>query len=271
METSGEGTTTYCISCGHAGLQGDHYCTECGAPLLPPVQRRPLFADEVPNPPLAPEPASPTPAPGLLRRRGGWLVAALALLVAAGAVGFSLGHGDDGTPLAVRRPTTSTATSPSPAPASPSPSLSPSPSPSHHPPTRSASTPPPVLPQDRLQRLARRDDQRVRRLVGSWVPQLAAVTPGAGGDRSWSDALAHVRQLRTDFPSLLVLDTGQWPHSYEYGGMYAVVIPKPGRTPRPALSWCRAHVGNPADCAAKLIATTGSWADNFDSGLPGPG
>ena len=131
---------------------------------------------------------------------------------------------------------------------------------------------PPLQPQDRLQRISRQDGPQVRRLVGHWVPQLAALAPGAGGDRSWSDVLSHYRRLKAAYPSALLLDTGRWPHSYELGGFYAVLIPRGAASSRPALSWCRAHVADtPRDCAAKLIDTRGSWADNFDTGRPGPG
>jgi len=258
-----------CAACGHPVWPGDAYCTGCGTPLSPDTVRRPLFADEVegapatrvaPTPEPAPEPApEPVAGPPRRRRRGPWVVAVLVLLAAATGIGYAVGHrGEDAaSPSGRHSPTaggtgTGTTDTPSSAPSS-------------------SSAPPPVQPQDALQQVSRRDDARVRRLVGSWVPQLAALTPGAGGDASWSDALTHYRRLVAEYPSALLLDTGRWPHSYERGGMYAVVVPHPGRTSKPALAWCRAHVPTtPQDCAAKQIATSGSWTDNFDTGRPGP-
>jgi len=244
-----------CAACGHEVWTGDVFCTGCGAALDPAVVHRPLFADEIRSP--DPTPASPAAAPVVTdaavcavprRRRGGLALAVVVvlLLVAAG-IGYVVGHrGEDARPTAGRQSDVSR-------------------------PAGEASTRA-TQPQDELRQVSRRDEARARRLVGSWVPQLAALAAGAGPDASWTQALAHYRRLVATYPSALLLDTGRWPHSYERGGLYAVIVPQPGRTSRPALAWCTAHVRNmPQDCAAKLISTTGSWADNFDTGAPGPG
>lgn len=283
------GTQLRCQHCGHRVPAGDNFCTECGTPAFPEVQRRPLFADEVnapaertprsPAPPVDPPPPIPRPTPAtssaapptthvvpggqvVRRRRGGiWLLVLLLLLVAAG-VGYLVGHGsgdEQASPSTAQSTGTGT-------PAASQPTTDPTG------PAATAASPAETQPQDQLQKIAGQDDDKVRRLVGSWVPQLAALTPGAGGDQSWSQALLHYRKLKDTYPSALLLDTGKWPHSYEHGGMYAVVVPQPGPTSKRALRWCNAHVpGSPHDCAAKLLDTRGSWADNFDAGKPGPG
>jgi len=270
MDDGSVTTQLRCNRCGQPVPPGDNFCTGCGAPVFPETERRPLFADEVEGPstrrvaaaPPPTPPAAPTTGPGpARRRRGGWLLALL-LLVVAGGAGYLLGHrGEDAGTASPGGSTTAGATSGATSPAAPSGTDSPS-----------ASGTPEAQPQDQLQQIARQDDARVRRLVGSWVPQLAALTPGAGGDASWSQALLHYRHLKDSYPTALILDTGDWPHSYERGGMYAIVVPRPAKSSAPALRWCRAHVpGSPQDCAAKLIDTSGSWADNFDMGKPGPG
>lgn len=270
-ETHGD---VFCTVCGHKPRSPDHaFCTECGNPLGTTAPRRPLFTDEVEGtPPTRPvtapvgEPAAPAyePEPAPRRRRGrAALLGVLVLILAGVGIGYALGHrGED---------TAGSGGTDVPAAGSDQASGGASGQPSDQASGRPSATSPPVQPQDRLQQISRADDAQVRRLVGRWVPQLAAVTPGAGGDRSWTEALAHYQRLKTTYPGALLLDTGRWPHSYEKGGMYAVVIPRPGRTSAPALAWCRAHVHDTVrNCAAKLIDTSGSWADNFDSGRPGP-
>ncbi|MEX0428258.1 hypothetical protein AB3X52_11570 [Nocardioides sp. DS6] len=250
-----------CAACGHEAWPGDAFCTGCGVALDPAVVHRPLFADELHSPDPAPDSPAAAPvatgaavsaAPG--RRRGGLALAVVVvlLLVAAG-IGYVVGHrGEDARPTASRPGDVSRTGDVS--------------RPAGEASTRA------TQPQDELQQVSRRDEARARRLVGSWVPQLAALAAGAGPDASWAQALAHYQRLIASYPSALLLDTGRWPHSYERGGLYAVIVPQPGRTSRPALAWCAAHVRNtPQDCAAKLISTTGSWADNFDTGAPGPG
>lgn len=274
MEDGSVGTQLRCSRCGHAAPPGDNFCTECGAPVFPEAPRRPLFADEIeyathqPDPqPPTPTPA-PTPAPVRRRRhRGAWLLALL-LVVAAAGVGYLLGHHGDS-------PTQAHATGLTPlTPSAPSVGSSQTPTGSGTPSGQAASPPagqPSMPPQEQLQQVARQDDTAVRELVGTWNPQLAALAAGVGGDASWSQALLHYRKLKDTYPTALLLDTGKWPHSYELGGMYAVVVPLPGPTSSRALRWCQAHVGSPQDCAAKLIDTTGTWDNNFDSGKPGPG
>lgn len=272
MEDGSVTTQLRCSRCGQPVPPGDNFCTECGAPVFPEAPRRPLFADEVeagvtrePVPDAAPAPAPVAPEPVATPRRkrhgGAWLLA-LILLIVAGGVGYLLGHHGDSPARAHGGDTTRTPVASEPASSTPSGQASTPPS---------APSSPTAQPQDQLQAVAKQDDAKVRELVGTWIPQLAALTPGAGGDASWSQALLHYRKLKDAYPTALLLDTGNWPHSYERGGMYAVVMPIPGPTSNRALTWCQAHVGSPQDCAAKLIDTTGSWADNIDMGKPGPG
>lgn len=277
--------TQHCTTCGHAIRQGDAFCTECGTSVSG-EPRKPLFADEVPasqayvsdhraaeapaTPPAAPRAASPAPSTAVAeadpepeqkpahRRRGGLLLLLLLVLLLVGggiALGSHLGLGSAGSPLAAGsdHPGRGGVGAGSPSSAG---------APSD--PGESGGTGAPMQPQDQLHLIAQRDDHQVRGMTGRWVPQLAALTPGAGGDDSWSQALTHFNQLRRAYPDALLLDTAQWPHSYETGGMYAVVLPVPHKNYPAVLSWCRSHGHQPPDdCAAKQLATSGSWADRF--------
>jgi len=250
--------TTHCTTCGHAIRQGDSFCTDCGTSVSG-EPRKPLFADEVPaeaayvsdhRPP--PETRPPAAVGHRRRRRGGavaLLIAALVLLAAGIALGINLSDGG-GTAGASGTSEEGSTGAPSPTPSEP---------------LATGAAGPPMQPQDQLQLITKRDGPRVRRLTDSWVPQLAALAPGAGDDRSWSEALAHFNDLKRAYPDALLLDTADWPHSYEKGGMYAVVLPVPRAESPPVLAWCRANKHSPGqDCAAKNLATSGSWADNFD-------
>lgn len=277
--------TGSCMACGHRMQPEAHYCTSCGAPVLPPPKRRPLFVDEiddapatsvatyaeqsgyaahsqpVPLPPEDPPPffsnaePLPQPEPRKPRRprparetrrngRGGVVLLALAVVAVAGVVGFALGR--DGDPSAPTGAGTHAPTGSSS---------------SGKKPSSSPSTP----PQEQLLRISRTDTHAASRLVGSWVPQLAAVSAGVGGDQGWTDALAHYQQLKSSYPDVLLLDTGEWPSTYVRPGMYAVVVPAPSRSSRPALQWCAEHGLSKDHCAAKQIETEGDPDNNFDA------
>ncbi|MBO0842188.1 MAG: zinc ribbon domain-containing protein, partial [Nocardioides sp.] len=122
--------TGSCAACGHQMQPEAHFCTSCGAPVLPPPRRRPLFVDEVEgtpqpaaaltytgpahsgqttyaDPPEEPsffsnaEPVLPkAERPGRRRGPGGAILLALLIIAAAGVVGFTLGRGDDRTSTA---------------------------------------------------------------------------------------------------------------------------------------------------------------------------
>lgn len=266
--------TEGCTACGHRLEPAALYCTSCGAPALPPPHRRPLFVDELdaqqrqgaltyaeqpgyaayaepaPTPPPAEDPPpffanAETVLPRQRRHgRGGAVLLALAVVAMAGVVGFTLGRdGDSDTPKSGAGP--SAGSSPS---ASSDPGATPS-----------------APPKEQLLRISRDDTRAASRLIGNWVPQLAAVSAGVGGDAGWSDALSHYEQLKATYPDVLLLDTGEWPSSYVKPGMYAVVVPQPAKDSLPVLQWCVEHHLDRDQCGAKRLDTEGDPDDNYDA------
>lgn len=242
-----------CLSCGDAQLPGAIYCIGCGTPLLaPPEQHRPLFVDELGDEAVGPstrgyffDDARPHPA----RRRGRTapiLVMIVVLMLVAGVLGFIFGK--DGT-------------GPVQSEAEPGPSTGPTASA----PSSVPSVDPNAPPEDQLLRISRLDTEAATKLIGTWIPQLAAVGAGDGGDADWHQALSRYQKIKTDHPEALLLDTGEWPSSYVKPGMYAVVVPYPGDTSRPALEWCVEQGLSKTDCAAKHLEVSGDPTDNFDS------
>ncbi|MGH3351082.1 MAG: zinc ribbon domain-containing protein [Nocardioides sp.] len=244
-----------CPSCGDAVLPGAVYCIGCGALLLtPPQQERPLFVDEVsdesaaprsvrgalfgPPPPQA-QPHSAEPGKG---RTVPILVMIAVLVLIAGVLGFIFGKDGIG-----------------PAQSEAGPPESPTPTTSEPPVDRDAP------PETQLLRISRSDTEAATKLIGTWIPQLAAVGAGDGGDADWNKALARYQKLKDSHPDVLLLDTGEWPSSYVKAGMYAVVVPYPGETSAPALEWCVEQGLSRTDCAAKRLEVSGDPADNYDA------
>ncbi|MEU6138271.1 hypothetical protein [Nocardioides sp. NPDC047086] len=246
---------THCLSCGDALLPGAIYCIGCGTPLLaPPERHRPLFVDELGDEAAAPrtprgyffdDAASPPPP----RRRGRTapiLVMIVVLVLVAGVLGFIFGK--DGTgPLQSK--------------AEPEPSAGPS----AKTPSTEPSVDPHAPPENQLLRISRLDTEAATELIGTWIPQLAAVGAGDGGDADWHQALSRYQKIKTDHPDALLLDTGEWPSSYVKSGMYAVVVPYPSDTSTPALEWCVEQGLSKTDCAAKHLEVSGDPTDNFDA------
>lgn len=245
---------SHCLSCGDAVLPGAVYCIGCGTPLLaPPEQHRPLFVDELgdeattgrsPRGYFFDDAASPPPA----RRKGRTapiLVMIVVLVLVAGVLGFIFGK--DGT-------------GPMQSEAEPEPSTSPTSEPSSVP-----SVDPNAPPEHQLLRISRLDTEAAAKLIGTWIPQLAAVGAGDGGDADWHQALTRYQKIKTAHPEALLLDTGEWPSSYVKPGMYAVVVPHPSDTSTPALEWCVEEGLSKTDCAAKHLEVSGDPTDNFDA------
>jgi hypothetical protein len=247
----GEEKESHCQSCGDALLPGAIYCIGCGTPLLaPPEPHRPLFVDE-----LGDETATgrstrgyffgDAPPPPSARRKGRTapiLVMIVLLMLVAGVLGFIFGK--DGT-------------GPVQSEAEPEPSTSPT--------TSVPSVDPDAPPEDQLLRISRLDTEAASKLIDTWIPQLAAVGAGDGGDADWHQALSRYQEIKTDHPDVLLLDTGEWPSSYVKPGMYAVVVPYPSDTSTPALEWCVEQGLPKTDCAAKHLEVSGDPTDNFDA------
>lgn len=246
-----------CPSCGDPQLPGAIYCIACGASLLaPPEQHRPLFADEIGDDTAVPRSTrtfffgdDPPPAPA----RGGGrtapiLVMIAVLVIVAGVLGFVFGKDGPSTPRSEADPSAGpTGTGPSSEPSS------------------EPSVDPEAPPEHQLLRISRLDTEAASKLIGTWIPQLAAVGAGAGGDADWHRALSRYQQIKTDHPDVLLLDTGEWPSSYVKPGMYAIVVPYPSDTSGPALEWCVEQGLSKTDCAAKHLEVSGDPTDNFDA------
>lgn len=243
---------SWCPSCGDSVLPGAIYCIACGAPLLaPPEQHRPLFVDEVDDEAATPgnvrgwyfDDAPPPPA----RRKGRTapiLVMIAVLVLVAGVLGFVFGK-DGIDPV--------------------QPEADPSTSPTTTEPSSEPSVDPDAPPENQLLRISRLDTEAASKLIGTWIPQLAAVGAGDGGDADWDKALTRYQQIKTHHPDVLLLDTGEWPSSYVKPGMYAVVVPYPSDTSAPALEWCVEQGLAKTDCAAKHLEVSGDPTDNYDA------
>lgn len=243
-----------CSSCGDALLPGAVYCIGCGASLLaPPEQHRPLFVDEIG------EDAAPRStrthffdeAVPPARRRGRTvpiLVMIAVLVLVAGVLGFIFGKDGVG-PLQSEAEPTSEPTS----------------DPTASEPSNDPSVDPDAPPEDQLLRISRLDTEAASKLIGTWIPQLAAVGAGDGGDADWHRALTRYQEIKTDHPDVLLLDTGEWPSSYVKPGMYAVVVPYPSDTSAPALEWCVEQGLSTTRCAAKHLEVSGDPTDNYDA------
>ena len=241
-----------CPSCGNALLPGAIYCIGCGTSLLaPPEQHRPLFVDEVGDEAATPrstrgfffDDASPAPA----RRTGRTvpiLVTIAVLVLVAGVLGFIFGKDGVG-------PAQSEA--------------DPSSGPTASKPSSEPTVDPGAPPENQLLRISRLDTEAASKLIGTWIPQLAAVGAGDGGDADWDKALTRYQELKTDHPDVLLLDTGEWPSSYVKSGMYAVVVPYPSDTSAPALEWCVEQGLSKTNCAAKHLEVSGDPTDNYDA------
>lgn len=238
-----------CQSCGDALLPGAIYCIGCGTPLLaPPEQHRPLFVDELGDDAAGRgtrgyffDDAPPPPA----RRKGRTapiLVMIVVLVLVAGVLGFIFGKDGNGPVQSEAEP------EPSPSPTTSVPSVDPN-----------------APPEDQLLRISRLDTEAATKLIGTWIPQLAAVGAGDGGDSDWDQALSRYQSIKTHHPDALLLDTGEWPSSYVKPGMYAVVVPHPSDTSTPALEWCVEQGLSKTDCAAKRLEVSGDPTDNFDA------
>lgn len=242
-----------CPSCGDPLLPGAIYCIACGTPLLgPPEQHRPLFVDEIDDETAVPRSTrtfffgeDPPPAPARGRSRTAPILVMIAVLViVAGVLGFIFGK--DG-PAATRS------------------EAEPSTSPSDTDPSSEPSVDPDAPPEQQLLRISRLDTEAASKLIDTWVPQLAAVGAGDGGDANWRRALSRYQEIKTDHPDVLLLDTGEWPSSYVKPGMYAIVVPYPSDTSAPALEWCVEQGLSKTDCAAKHLEVSGDPTDNYDA------
>lgn len=246
---------THCLSCGDALLPGAIYCIGCGAPILaPPEQQRPLFVDELGDEATTgrstrgyffDDALSPPPE----RRKGrtvSILVTIAVLVLVAGVLGFIYGKDGIGPLQSQAEP-------------------EPSPSPTASEPSSAPSVDPQAPPENQLLRISRLDTEAATKLIGTWIPQLAAVGAGDGGDADWDQALTRYQKLKADHPEVLLLDTGEWPSSYVKPGMYAVVVPRPSETSTPALEWCVEQDLPKSDCAAKHLEVSGDPTDNFDA------
>lgn len=249
----GDDLESHCPSCGDPRLPGAIYCIGCGAPLLaPPEPHRPLFVDEIGDVTATPrstrgfffDDAPPPPPAGRKGRTAAILTVIAVLVLVAGALGFIFGK--DGTGPA--RPEANPSTGPA----------------KSEPPSESALDPN-APPENQLLRISRLDTEAASKLIGAWIPQLAAVGAGEGGDVDWHKALARYQELKSDHPDVLLLDTGEWPSSYVKSGMYAVVVPYPSDTSTPALEWCVEQGLSRTDCAAKHLEVSGDPTDNYDA------
>ncbi len=240
-----------CLSCGDVLLPGAVYCIGCGASrLAPPAQHRPLFVDEIGDD-AAPrssrgyffDDVPPPPA----RRRGRTvpiLVMIGVLVLVAGVLGFVFGKDGAGPAQSEAEPSSDPTTSE---------------------PSNGPSVDPDAPPEDQQLRISRLDTEAASKLIGTWIPQLAAVGAGDGGDVDWHRALSRYQELKTDHPDVLLLDTGEWPSSYVKPGMYAVVVPYPSDTSAPALEWCVEQGLSSTNCAAKHLEVSGDPTDNYDA------
>ncbi|TQL69595.1 hypothetical protein FB381_3505 [Nocardioides albertanoniae] len=244
-----------CASCGDELLTGAIYCISCGASILPfPEQQRPLFVDEVGDEPTGSRsprgvfydapPAHDPGAPG--GRTLPILVAIAVLVLVAGVLGFIFGKDGIGPKQSEADPSTD-------------------PAPTTSEPTDEPSIDADAPPQSQLLRISRLDTEAASKLIGTWIPQLAAVGAGDGGDADWDGALARYQKLKSTHPEVLLLDTGEWPSSYAKAGMYAVVVPRASDTSGPALEWCVEQGLSRTDCAAKRLEVSGDPTDNYDA------
>lgn len=243
-----------CPSCGDAVLPGAVYCIGCGALLLtPPQQERPLFVDEVGDESAMPRsvrgtffgPPPPQPPPHSAPPKGRTvpiLVTIAVLVLIAGVLGFIFGKDGIGPAQSEAGP-----------PESPTPTAS------------EPSVDQDAPPETQLLRISRLDTEAATKLIDTWIPQLAAVGAGDGGDADWNKALTRYQKLKDRHPDVLLLDTGEWPSSYVKAGMYAVVVPYPSDTSGPALEWCVEQGLSQTDCAAKRLEVSGDPADNYDA------
>lgn len=244
-----------CPSCGDERLPGAIYCISCGTSLLSfPEQQRPLFVDEVGDAPTATRsargvfydtPLPHEPAPRQARTLPILVVIAV-LVVIAGVLGFIFGKDGIGHAQSEADPPTDTTTATSE-------------------PAEEPSVDPDAPPENQLLRISRLDTEAATELIGTWIPQLAAVGAGDGGDADWHGALARYQKIKSSHPEALLLDTGEWPSSYTKSGMYAVVVPRSSDTSGPALEWCVEQGLSRTNCAAKHLEVSGDPTDNFDA------
>ena len=245
-----------CPSCGDELLPGAIYCISCGASLLPfPEQERPLFVDEVGDEPAVARsargvfyeaPLAHDPSPERRPRTAPILVAIAVLVLIAGVLGFIFGKDGIGPVQSEAGPTSE-------------------PTPTGSEPSQSPSVDPDAPPENQLLRISRLDTKAASKLIGTWIPQLAAVGAGDGGDADWDGALARYQKLKDNHPDVLLLDTGEWPSSYTKAGMYAVVVPYTSDSSGPALEWCVEQGLSRTDCAAKHLEVSGDPTDNYDA------
>lgn len=249
----GDELDSHCPSCGDSRLPGAIYCIGCGAPLLaPPEPHRPLFVDEIGDETATLrstrgfffDDAPPLPPAGRKGRTAAILTVIAVLVLVAGALGFIFGKDGIGPARPEANPSAGPATSEPPS----EPALDPN-----------------APPENQLLRISRLDTEAASELIGSWIPQLAAVGAGAGGDADWHKALSRYQEIKTDHPDVLLLDTGEWPSSYVKPGMYAVVVPNPSDTSGPALEWCVEQGLSRTHCAAKRLEVSGDPTDNYDA------
>lgn len=257
----GDEMESHCPSCGDSQLPGAIYCIGCGAPLLAPAEpHRPLFVDEIGDETATPrstrgfffDDAPPPPPAGRKGRTAAILTVIAVLVLVAGALGFIFGKDGIGPARPEANPSTDPAGS------------EPVSKPSRTPPGEPALDPN-APPENQLLRISRLDTEAASKLIGSWIPQLAAVGAGDGGDADWHEALSRYQEIKSDHPDVLLLDTGEWPSSYVKSGMYAVVVPDPSDTSGPALEWCVEQGLSRTDCAAKRLEVSGDPTDNYDS------
>jgi hypothetical protein len=241
-----------CPSCGDPLLPGAIYCIACGTPLLaPPEQHRPLFVDEISEEPAVHRSTrgfffadEPLPPPRRKGRTVPILVMIAVLVLVAGVLGFVFGKDGPGPRQSEAEPSTSPTVSD---------------------PSDESSVDADAPPENQLLRISRLDTEAASKLIGSWIPQLAAVGAGDGGDADWHKALSRYQEIKTDHPDVLLLDTGEWPSSYVKPGMYAVVVPYPSDTSTPALEWCVEQGLSKKHCAAKHLEVSGDPTDNYDA------
>lgn len=248
-----EENESQCPSCGDPLTPGAVYCISCGAPLLaPPEQHRPLFVDEVRGETAVPRGTrgfffddAPQPPPARSKGRTAPILVTIAVLVlVAGVLGFIFGKDGIGPARPEADPSTGPAASE---------------------PTTTLSVNPDAPPENQLLRISRLDTESASKLIGTWIPQLAAVGAGEGGDADWHKALNRYQEIKSDHPDVLLLDTGEWPSSYAKSGMYAVVVPYPSDTSGPALEWCVEQGLSRTHCAAKHLEVSGDPTDNYDA------
>lgn len=116
-----------------------------------------------------------------------------------------------------------------------------------------------------LRGMVRQDRPSADGLVVVWTTQLASNRPGldpTGHRWTGRSVLAKHREWLAQYPGAILVDTTQWPHSYQFTGYFATLSGEQFDSAAGAIAWCRGEGLGRDDCLAERLSYTGDFHDN---------